>query len=174
MRGSTLILVASIGLALPVHLPAQQPAVSVDGDDITVRGCVTRATGHGSAPDILLWGRGDLMLAGVAAAARGERDTPLSTLSSRVFYWLDRDEDLSKYLGREIEITGELDDIEVGQIEIDREGEFTEIEMDLNGREEKARVPSGWLGGAREDAEFTIVARRIDVDDVRDLGACRR
>jgi hypothetical protein len=73
-----------------------------------------------------------------------------------------------------VEIEGDLEDFEEGKIEIDREDDFTEIELDLDGDKERARIPTSWLRGtgADRDQEFEIVARRVDVDAVHILGAC--
>lgn len=146
---------------------AQRPAITVDDDDITIRGCITQAPSPSPvAPTTLVWSRSDIMLSAaelsVPAAAPG------------VFYWLDDDDDLAKHVGQRVEIKGDLEDFEEGEVEIEKDGDFTEIELDLGGKKEKARIPTSWLGAAapNRDREFDIVARRIDVKDVRVLGAC--
>ena len=90
------------------------------------------------------------------------------------FYWLEDDDDLAKHVGQMVEVKGDLKDFETGEVEIEREDDFTEIELDLDGKKEKARVPTAWLRGtgADRDQEFEIAARRIDVEEVRVLGAC--
>jgi hypothetical protein len=154
---------------------AQQPAVTVDDDDITIRGCVRQVDLQASTPSLLVWSRGDLMLMG-AAAASGDAPNPIGTagFAGRVFYWLDDDEDLAKHVGQHIEISGDLKEIEKGEIEIKRDGAFTKIEIELDDEKETARVPTSWLGvpAGDNEREFDIVARRVDVDDVRVLGAC--
>lgn len=172
-RVSLAVVLMAMALA-PVR--AQQPAVTVDGDDITIRGCIRQAsTQPQAAPTMLVWSRSDIMLAGVTAVGP-DAPNPVGTagLAGRVFYWLDDEEDLAKYVGQQVEVQGELEDFEKGQIEIERDGEFVDIELDLDGKEEKARVPISWLGegGLPKDREIDIVARRIDVEKVRVLGAC--
>jgi hypothetical protein len=49
-----------------------------------------------------------------------------------------------------------------------------QIEMKLDGKTEKARVPTAWFGAPRGEGEFEIITRRIDVDSVKVLGACSR
>ena len=75
---------------------------------------------------------------------------------------------------RRVEVKGELDDVETGKIKIERDGDYTKIELDLDGVKEQARVPTSWLrgGAATEDQEFKIAARRVKVDKVAMLGAC--
>jgi hypothetical protein len=152
------------------QLDAQRSAVSVVGDNVTIRGCISQVNPQTSTPPtILVWSRSDIMLAGATGFDAGTAD-----VGSRVLYWLEDDENLSKYLGQMVEVKGELDDFEKGQIEINRDGAFTEIELDLGGKEEKVRVPTAWLGPtAREDQEFEIMARRVDVEDVNVIGPCR-
>ena len=105
------------------------------------------------------------MLAGVTATGP-DAPNPVGTsgIAGRVFYWLEDDEDLSKHVGQLVEIEGDLEDFEIGEIEIDRDGDFTEIELDLEGRKEKARVPTSWLPGIGSDGdrEFEIAARKHD------------
>ena len=150
---------------------AQQPSVTIDGDNVTLTGCVV-PTSQSSRPT-LIWTRGEIMLAGVDAAA-GAPTNPIGTagVSGRVFYWLDNDEDLRKHIGQRVEIKGELEDFEEGEIQVKRDGAFTDIELEIDGHTEKARVPTAWLGTAPDEAEFKIVAREVDVDDIRVLGSC--
>ncbi|MEZ5285172.1 MAG: hypothetical protein R2712_10260 [Vicinamibacterales bacterium] len=162
------------GFALPLLAmlaapAAAQPSITVDDDDITISGCVLQeAAGTPDASRTLAWTRRDIMLAAAGM--------PVPAASSRVFYWIDDDDSLAAHVGRRVELKGELKDFETGEVEIDRDGDYTEIELDLDGEEEKIRVPNTWLSGSArgdDDREFDIVARRIDVKDVKVLGDCR-
>ena len=169
-------LAVALGALAIAPVRAQQPAVTIDDDDITIRGCIRRAsTQPDAAPPMLVWSRSDIMLA-AASAIGAPRAVGTSGVAGRVFYWLDDDEDFSKHVGQLVEVRGELEDFEKGEIEITRDGAFTEIELDLDGKEEKARVPSAWLGsgGANQDydVKLDIVARKIDVENVRVIGPC--
>ena len=68
---------------------------------------------------MLVWSRGDILLAG-AEAAGPLAPNPVGTtgLAGRVFYFLDDEEDLAKHVGQEIEVKGDLEDFEKGEIEI--------------------------------------------------------
>ena len=48
--------------------------------------------------------------------------------------------------------------------------------MDLGGKEEKVRVPTSWIGvtNSTEDQQFDIVARKVDLEDVKVVGSCNR
>ena len=160
--------IAGASLSIATIAAAQQPAVAVHGDDITIRGCVSRvAPGSiGSAP-MMVWTRGDILLSSAVASGAGQ-------LTDRVFYWLDNDDDkdLAKHVGQLVQVKGDLGDFKKGEVEIDRKGDFTEIELKLGDKKEKVRVPTAWLGAPRSEGEFDIVARKIDVDKVEVLGAC--
>jgi hypothetical protein len=169
-----------MGIALTIGLVivaapragAQRPAVTVDDDDITIRGCITEARSPSvTAPSVLVWSRSDIMLA--AAEALHEP----ASLTGRVFYWLEDDEDLAKHLGKRVEITGELEDFEKGKVKIERDDGYTKVKLELDGKTEEARVPTAWLSSSTDrrddDQEVKIVVRRIDVDDIKVLGDCR-
>jgi hypothetical protein len=143
----------------------QQPNVVVDDDEITIRGCVGRMSPGPASERMLVWTRGDIMLSNPNALRSGQ-------LAERVFYWLEDDEDLAKHVGQLIEVKGDLGDFEKGEVEFDKDGDFTEIELKLDGKTEKARVPTAWFGPSRGEGEIDIVARKIDVDSVKVLGAC--
>lgn len=171
-RFRSMVTSSLMGLTLSIAavVSAQQPTVVVDDDDITIQGCVGRVSpGSLPAQPLLVWTRGDIMLSSARSMSG-----PSGTLPERVFYWLDDDEDLSKHVGRMIEVKGELGEFEKGEIEIERDGEFTNIEMKLGGKTEKARVPTAWFGAPRSEGEFEIATRKIDVESVNILGACAR
>jgi hypothetical protein len=175
MRLTTCGVMAAFAVASMVSLAGQQPGLSVDKDDITIRGCVTRAERHQTPVERvpLVWSRNDILvsLSDTGRAAAGEGDP-----AGRLLYWLD-DEDLSEHVGQSVEIKGDLKDVDKGQVEIDRDDDFTTIELKFDGREEKARIPTPWLrawGTSDDNREFQVVVQRVDVDDVRVLGACSR
>jgi hypothetical protein len=162
----------AIGLALMIATAgavAQEPSVRVKGDNITIRGCVGRQSpGSGLAQPTLVWTRSDIMLSNAMSVQAGAQ----TALTDRVFYWLEDEEDLTKYVGQQVEIKGDLGDFKKGEVELKRDGEFTNIEMKLGGKKEKARVPTAWLGTKADEGDITIVSRKVDVDQVKRLGAC--
>lgn len=166
---------ALFSAAVTCPLAAQQPVVTVDGDSIAITGCLARVTASPSiAPTSLVWSKGDLMLAG-AAAAGANVAVPAGTtgVGSRVFYWLDEEEDLTEHLGKQVQIKGEVDDFETGEIEIDRDDDYAIVKLELDGEEEEIRIPMAFLGrGIRDDVDLDIVARKVDVDGVDVLGPC--
>lgn len=172
-----LAVAALAALATADAASAQQPAVAIDGDDITFRGCIRRVDFQGTVPpSMLVWSQNDIMLAAVTAMGAGVQN-PIGTsgMLGRVFYWLDDhdDEKLAGHIGQLVEVTGDLKHFEEGEVEIDRDAGITEIEVKMDGHKEKARIPTSWLGlGAARDQEYDIVTRRVDVDKIFVLGAC--
>ena len=167
---------ALVGIVAAVAAPAaaQQPIVSVDGDEVTITGCLARATGTrpSYSPTVLVWIRGDIMLAAPAGMTPAGGTTGNA---ERLFYWIDQQDKLIGHLGQRVEIKGEFEDFEQGQLEIDRDGDYVEMKLDLGGREEKVRLPASWFGDPiPDDAEIDFVARKVDVGTVRVLtGVCQ-
>jgi hypothetical protein len=130
--------------------------------------------------ETLVWSRGGILTAGTATAAASV-DPDTDALATRVLYWLD-DDDLNEHMGKLVEVRGDLGELKKGELEIDRDGDFTEVRLDLDGRDETIRVPSSWLErrsvapasrDARvEDKDIDIATRKVDVKDVKVLGSC--
>jgi hypothetical protein len=168
-------------VALSASFAIAQPAVDIDGDDITMRGCVTPSSAQLQMPfETLMWSRSGILTAGTAAA-----DVPVragaAELASRVLHWID-DDALEGHVGQMVELRGELEGLETGELEIDRDGDFTEIRLELDGDEETVRVPTAWLerpsvarasrNADRDDIEIEIATRKVDVKEVKRLGPC--
>jgi hypothetical protein len=162
---------AALALACTVVDTAQAAAAD---DAITITGCVARtAPTVPGERSLLVWSRGNVML--TAATARVDAG-PVGTSgreSSRILYWIDDEDDLAKYAGQHVEIVGEVnDELEKGEIEIDRKDDYTEIEFEWDGKDVTARVPTWMIG---DDDDFEVVVRRVDVETVRVVtgGTCR-
>jgi hypothetical protein len=180
MRFMSLAAAAALVVASHATVVSGQQTLRVDGDDITMRGCVTAASAQLQMPfETLMWSRGAMLTAGagIADAPSGAR---MEELAGRVLYWMDEG-DLAEHIGKMVEIRGELEDLEEGEIEIDRDGDFTEVHLKLDGKEETIRVPSTWLEHPRaaardrdndEDREIEIATRKVDLKDVKVLGSC--
>ena len=162
---------AALSFSVGAAVFAQQPSVTVRGDDITIRGCVgSAAPGASLLRPSLVWTRNDIMVSNAMSVGGGAP----APLADRVFYWLEDEEALAKHVGQQVEVKGELGDFKTGEIKFKRDGEFTDIEMKLGGKKEKARVPTAWLGTQAGDGDVQIISRKIDVDKVTVLGACHR
>jgi hypothetical protein len=165
---------AAVVAASAVALSAQRPGVDVDKDDITIRGCVTRAERYNPVDKMpLVWSRNDVL---VSLSEGWDRDRRTADkVNGRLFYWLE-DEDLSDHVGQMVEIKGDLEDLERGQFEIDRKKDFTTLELKFDGKSEKAKLPTPWFAApnSKDEREYDVVVQKVDVDDVKVLGACNR
>jgi hypothetical protein len=162
-------------LVLAAQQSIQPGAMTIKGNDVTIRGCVRAVDPAAAAvPSQLVWSRNNVMITGIPNVDIPNAVGTSGSGRQRFFYWLDDDEDLSKHVGQMVELKGDLKNFEKGEVEIDRHGDTTEIEVKWGGKEQKARVPTAWLRGTGldKDQEYDILARRIDVDDIRVLGAC--
>ena len=154
-------------LAAVALLGHTAPAAAAD-DDIRITGCVVRNAGPRVTAErsLLVWSKGDVMLADASARLEG-RAVGTSGAIGNVLYWIDDNDDLAKHAGRRVEIVGEVrNELNRGEVEIDRKDDFTEIEFEWEGRDVRARVPNWMLGTVQDDAEFDVVVRRVDVEDV--------
>lgn len=177
---------ALLALGLSAPSAAAQHAVHIDGDDITIRGCVAPPTAQLQMPfETLMWSRGGILTAGTAVADASV-NVDAQDLAGRVLHWID-DDDLEEHVGKMVEVRGELGDLDTGELEIERDGDFTEIRLELDGDEETVRVPTSWLQRPsvarasrdadrddRDDIDIEIATRKVDVDEIKVLGPCPR
>ena len=171
--------IATLSFATLLAVSAQQTlqpgAMTIKGDNVTIRGCV-RAVDPATAavPSQLVWSRNNVMITGIPNVDIPNAVGTSGSGRQRFFYWLDDDDDLSKHVGQMVEVKGDLKNFEKGEVEIDRHGDTTEIEVKWGGKEQKVQIPTAWLRGSGldKDQNYDILGRRIDVDNVRVLGAC--
>ena len=166
---------ALLAAGLSAHLIGQEPvAVAANGDDkVTVSGCVIK-------------GDGGYVLSSVADSwASSPAASPATTVASasnvagRTFYWLTDDDDLQKYAGQKVEVSGKLDkEIDKGKISVERENGMVEIEFKADGeRKVTVKVPEGpstvGTSGTVADREKThrVTIRPIDVKSVKVLAS---
>jgi len=165
-------LATAVAVTSAVGLGAQQPGVRIDEDNVTIRGCVMRAERYAPADRMpIVWSRDDILVSLVG----GAYDNPGATSpAGHVFYYLD-DEGLRDRVGRLVEIKGDLEDVKKGEVEIERKDDYTEIELKFAGRTERARIPTPWFAARKGDErDYKVIVQRVDVEDVREIGACDR
>ena len=180
MRFMSLATAAALVLVTHATVATAQHAVHIDGDDITMRGCVTADSAQLRMPfQTLVWSRSGILTAGagIADVPAGAR---MEELAGRVLYWID-DDDLVEHVGKMVLIRGELYDLEKDEIDIERDGEFTKVRLKLDGKEETIRVPTSWLDRPRvatrdlerdDDVEIEIATRKVDLKNVSVIGSC--
>jgi hypothetical protein len=168
-----MLAVAALAAAAGVPLAAQQTATIVKGNEIRISGCVGRsAPATRASGTVLVWTRGDLMLSRAVIEGYYPVGTSGVVGPEGVLYYLDKSDQLARHVGKLVEVRGDLKDVETGRVQIDRDGDFTEVKLDLDDREDKVRVPTAWFGSDVRDKEYDVIARKIDVDDVRAIGPC--
>lgn len=162
--------------------------VALDDDDIIVTGCIVR----GDDDEGLLLAHALPVASGTTTgAAVGTTGTVRE--SGQTLYWLedlDDDDELLNYIGRRVEIRGELEgDVEKGEMEIERDGDWVNVEIKSDGKKVKSRLPlvalipansatgaAGTTGATLADddeIELNVLVRKIDVDEVRVVsGSC--
>lgn len=185
MRLLKLAAAAMVAIGITTSTAVAQHAVHISGNNITMTGCVAAPTAQLQMPfETLLWSRTGILTAGTGAA-EAVVHADAQDLANRVVYWIDDDDDFTKHTGQMVEVRGKLKELEDGELEIDRDGDFTEIRLELGGENQKIRVPTAWLertqagrparaGNRVEDMELKIATREVDVDDVKVLGPCPR
>lgn len=180
-RFQKLFFTVAIVCAVPVAADNQTRGAGDRDDQFVVTGCVMPTADFRSAgpQSLFVWSRGDVYLAFADIRLKpSETARPVGTAGvfMPVFYWIDDENDFAKYVGQHVEIVGELsDELDKGEIEIDHEGEFTEIDFEVKGREATARIPTAWFGPATRgrDIERDVVVRTVDVENVTVLGDCK-
>jgi hypothetical protein len=165
--GATVALAA----ATAVTLSAQRAGVDVDKDDITIRGCVTKADRYHPVEGMpLVWSKNDVL---VTLSEGWDRDRRAKSVNGRLFYWLE-DRDLSDRVGQMVEIKGDLEDLERGEFEIERKTDVTELKLKFDGKSETAKLPTPWFArpSSTDERQYDVVVQKVDVDEVKVLGAC--
>ena len=148
-------------------------------DRITLTGCVAPAPPATvvTSPSFLVWSESGVMMTDVVA--RLDREAPIGTAGTGVpiLLWIDDEDDVARYAGQYVEVRGEVsDELETGEVEVDENDNFIEIEFEWDGDDVRARMPKGlFLGRDVDDTDFDVVVRRIDVEDVKVVpgGSCR-
>ena len=154
------VIAAIISVTAQQSFAMTQSMLMIGDDDIIIRGCVRPADPRAyTSVDMLVWGHGNVMLTGITGLTPV---TPLGTPAVRrgnfgvreSRFLLDGDDDdLLKYLGQMVEVRGDLKDFERGEVEVDREGGYTKIKLDLHDRKETIRLPTSWLIGTGIDRD---------------------
>jgi hypothetical protein len=164
--------------------------VDLGDDDIIVTGCIVRGDSEGDEGLLLAQA---LPVASGATSGQALGTTGDVRESGQTLYWLsdlEDDDNLPHYIGRRVEIRGELEgDVKTGEMELERDGEWVKVEIKSDGKRVKTRLPlvalipanaaTGAVGTTGEalpddeELELNVLVRKIDVKDVRVVaGSC--
>jgi hypothetical protein len=168
-RMATALSVAVVTCGLGIGVAA------TTADAVKLSGCVVRAD-DGDGYLLINVPRTPALAAQTEPAAAAPTTLGTTGVFTNIFYWLDKDDDLLAHIGHQVEVEGDLKgDLEDGQIKIDRKTQWTEIEVESDGRDMKARVPNASIvAGPDADRTLPVLVRRVDVSKVKMLdAACR-
>jgi hypothetical protein len=174
--GVAAALAISLGIGMAAGPQAAVPASP--GDEIKITGCVVKGEGgYVLLPLAEEGGTGSTLPP--AGTSGVERDESVEMI--RVLYWLEDDGDVEDHAGQRVEITGEVeDDLDRGEISIEREDGLVEVEFKHDGETITVKLPnlpssigtSGAVTDEEKDYEYAI--RPIDVKSVKMLAStCR-
>jgi hypothetical protein len=166
------LIVCGTVIGAGVHLSGPFANAANQDRDVTLTGCVVRGEDAGDG----------FLLTNVTGDSQA-RHAPGTTVApgpigtsgaATVLYWLEEDDELEAHVGHRVEVKGELEgDLKAGEIEIDREGAWTELTVRSEGRRLTARVPQSIFvtsPGARDDS-VDVLVRKVDVERVRMIAA---
>jgi hypothetical protein len=152
-------------------------AVAAQGDkEIELTGCVVRDEGGDGFLLTNVPRTPTFQAAGADPVAPGPVGT--SGAAATIFYWFDDDDELEEHVGHQVQVRGELEgDVKEGAIKLERKDNWTEITIESDGRDLKARVPQSLFvvrpaGATRSsDADVDVLVRKVDAKDVKMLAA---
>jgi hypothetical protein len=160
-----------IGSLAPVILGFLIGTAAADDNDIRLTGCLVRGqNGEGylvtNVPGEAAWQR-----PGAATVVPGPVGTS-GTVSS-ILYWLEKRDGLDDHVGHYVEIEGKLrGDLKDGEIKVDAKNEWTEIEVEADGKSLKAQVPrSVLIIPEGKDRRLDVLVRKVEAERVRMLAA---
>lgn len=168
---------AAVLLGVPVAAQATRPAPVIEPGHVVIEGCVARADPDDVRPrSLIVWAPGELIfddavaMSGLPSATAEGDPVPFA-------YWLTDGEDLARFVGEHVEVTGTLVDREEATVLVRELGPATEISFDVGGRDQTVMVPTAWLGPTIDDpqvdaAGYGLVVREIAVDAIEPAGPC--
>lgn len=194
MKFATTCAAAALAFGLGSTMAAQQAAVGATpvptGDDKEVRitGCVIKGedgyvlstVGEAVTVETSRTTVGTSGSTTTTTTTTKSTGTPIvPAANQRYIYWLDDDDDLlENHAGQRVEVIGEIEgDIERGEIEIERENNMIELEIQAKGEKITVKLPdtpaannaavgtSGIVTDEPQDIPFKV--RKFDVDSVK-------
>ena len=199
MRLGKTFAAAALALGISTTLAAQQAAVGTpavptgDDDKVKITGCVIKGedgyvlSAIGEAVTV----RTERTTVGTTGSTTTSTTTTTTTTGApvvppagqRYIYWLDDDDnELEEHAGQRVEVIGEIEgDIERGEIEVERENNMIELEIQAQGEKITVKLPdtaaandvavgtSGMVKDEPRDIPFKV--RKFDVDEVKMLAS---
>ena len=145
-------------------------AVAAD-DDIRLSGCLVR--GHDGEGYLVTNVPGEAAWLRAADATVVPGPVGTSGTVSSILYWLEKKDGLEDHVGHNVEIEGKLlGNLQDGQIKVTPKDEWTELEIESDGKSLKAQVPrSVLIIPEKRDQKLDVLVRRVEPQRVRMLAA---
>ena len=165
-------------LAVALAVAAPTTAVSaLDDKDVKLVGCVVKADDGYVLMNAVATPH-PMGTAEAVAAAHAHSPTPAHPI--RTFYWLEEDDDLEGHAGHRVEVVGELEEVERGQIAVEREQDMIELEFKVDGdKKVTVKVPDtpaaaaavvGTTGTVTDrERDIAVKVKKVDVKSVKVL-----
>jgi hypothetical protein len=166
-----------IGMAAALALVVATGAVPAAADkDVRLVGCVVKADNGYVLTNVKAVT--DAPETAGATGTANPAQAPTSAVLSRTFYWLEEDDDLKDHVGHRVEVAGELEDVDRGQISVEREGGMIELEFKVEGDKKvtvkvpdtpaaAATAPVGTSGVTDRERDLDVVVKKLDVKSVK-------
>lgn len=188
--------------------PERTKVVHADEDDVSLTGCIVQGNDgdNGFLLTNVLPASIDMSTRAAARDNQAEQGASVSASAdpasqgtaanlpgaSNVVYLLndlENDDDLPNFTGKRVEVRGELKgNVEKGQMEVERDGDWVKLEIKSDGKNVKTRIPYvsvmpnptnsvGTSGSTRmkddDEIKLNINVRKLDVKDVKIVsGSC--
>jgi hypothetical protein len=154
-------------VACAAMLAAAQPASAADSVKLT--GCLVKAESNDGY--LVTNTPAEPAMVGTAGSAVAPDAFGGVGSFSTIIYWLENDDDLKAHVGHRVEVEGDLKgELKDGEIKVDRNDRWTELELKADGRTLKANVPNASVV-AGKDGKASILVRRVGVEKVKMLEA---
>jgi hypothetical protein len=141
-------------------------------DDIKLSGCLVR--GHDGQGYLVTNVPGEAAWQRPADATVVPGPVGTSGTVSSILYWLEKKEGLEDHVGHHVEIEGKLlGPLQDGEITVTPRDEWTDVEVESDGKSLKARVPRSVLiiPEKKSDQKLDVLVRRVEPQRVRMLAA---
>lgn len=163
--------VASLSIAAALASAPLLSASATAAESITLEGCLVKAEGD-LDPYMLINAPAHPALNQTPTADVNPSGVGTTAEFRNVFYWLKGNGELKKHVGHRVEIEGDLEGPDRGELKTERKDRWTEVTVKSGGASLKAEVPHDSLvGGPGSDQKGEVIVRRVGVEKVKMLGA---
>lgn len=163
-------IVASLGFAA-AFMTAPLLVTSASAESVTLSGCLVKAEGD-LDPYLLINAPAQPALNQAPAADVNPTGVGTAAEFRTIFYWLKGNGELKKHVGHRVEVEGDMEGPDKGELRTERKDKWTELTVKAGGASLKAEVPHDSLvGGPDTEQKGDVIVRRVGVEKVKMLDA---